>query len=277
MKSSGRIRAVTRVNKGQHTRTTIQAVRARACARNCTGPVVFQTRKSAPWPVSTSNENSPASVVYQSKTPGRFPGRKSVNKGMANSPVASTGTPRTTFPRDAPRTTARSEELTAKTVSQNSRPRGSSAWERNSIETPRKIKQPEHDHEGHVEPAERGRVEPRECHEQDAARRDQPHLVPVPERADGGEDGPSLQVGPGDQAVQGAHSEIEAVKDRVDGQHQGHDGEPDPFHGCLLARRHRAAHDFSPQPGQEKDAEHEIQAREAERREDHVPGVDRRG
>ena len=48
-----------------------------------------------------------------------------MNKGMANSPVASTGTPRTTFPREAPRTTARSEELTAKTVSQNSRPRGS--------------------------------------------------------------------------------------------------------------------------------------------------------
>ena len=30
------------------------------------GPVVFQTRKSAPWPASTSNENSPVRVVYQS-------------------------------------------------------------------------------------------------------------------------------------------------------------------------------------------------------------------
>ena len=238
------------------------------------GAVVFQTRKSAPWPASTSSENSPASVVYQSKTPGR-PGRKSVNKGMVNRPSLDRHTP-DHVPEGGPEDHGEERGADREDGVPELAPQGIVRVGAEFDRDPPEDQQPEHDHEGHVEPAERGRVEPRECHEQDAARRDQPHLVPVPERADGGEDGPSLLVGPGDQAVHDARPEIEAVEDRVDGQHPGRwrtrplPRSP-PSSSTPGRGRSRLSRD------EEEDAEHEIQAREAERREDHVPGVDRRG
>ena len=98
--------------------------------------------------------------------------------------------------------------------------------------------QPEDDHQGQVEAAERGGVDVREGHEQHAARGDQPDLVAVPDRADRRQHGPPLLIGPGDDAVDGADPEVEAVEHRVGREHARDDREPDCFHGrCPNASR----------------------------------------
>jgi hypothetical protein len=74
-----------------------------------------------------------------------------------------------------------------------------------------KDQQPQHDHQGQVEAAKGGGVNPRERHKQHAAGGDQPDLVAVPDRPDGREHRPTLRVRPRDQAVQNANAEIETV------------------------------------------------------------------
>jgi len=73
-------------------------------------------------------------------TPGSGPRRKSVHRGAKKRPLASSGTPRTTFPRAAPRKTARSALASEKTTSQKSLQIGCWRWFRNSIAIPRRMR-----------------------------------------------------------------------------------------------------------------------------------------
>ena len=97
-----------------------------------------------------------------------------------------------------------------------------------------------------------------------AARGDQPDLVAVPDRSDRRQYGPPLLVGPGDEPVDDAHPEVEAVQHRVDGEHGRDDREPDCFHGGVLMRRGRAAIDFLEDLHDEEHAEQQIQPGEAQ-------------
>ena len=65
---------------------------------------------------------------------------QSVNSSSENQPRASSGTPRTTLPSAAPRKTARSALAAQKTVSQAWRQSGEATWLRNSMATPRRMR-----------------------------------------------------------------------------------------------------------------------------------------
>ena len=88
----------------------------------------------------------------------------------------------------------------------------------------------EHDqqeHEARVEAAEQGRVGIGEHGEHGPSERHQPDLVPIPERADGVDRQPPLGLVLGDERVQDADPEVEAVEDGVAGQEHPEQEEPD--------------------------------------------------
>ena len=83
--------------------------------------------------------NPPTSAVYASSTPESFPGQKLSKSGMRNVPVGSSGTPRSTLPSAAPRTTAMSVLPSAKVTSQNDAQSGLLTWLRSSMASPRRM------------------------------------------------------------------------------------------------------------------------------------------
>ena len=80
-------------------------------------------------------------------------------------------------------------------------------------------------HEGQVEAAEHRGVDVRKGREDRAAASQQPHLVPVPYRPDGVQEGATVLVSPGKQ-VPDADPQIEAVEDRIAGQQNADEQEP---------------------------------------------------
>ncbi len=133
-------RIVNRVIRPVRPSTHHQTRDAMPRARSATGSGVLSATHSAPCIVSAARAPRPTITVYQSRIPDRGPGRKSVHKGSKKRPSASIGTPRTTLPRAAPKTTARRTLDAANRASQNGIQTGPSMWFRNSIESPRRIK-----------------------------------------------------------------------------------------------------------------------------------------
>src|SRR5690606_27157601 len=81
--------------------------------------------------------------------------------------------------------------------------------------------------EGDVEGREERRVPHREGGEGRAARREQPHLVAVPDGSDGVEEHPAFLFAPRQQVHVHAHAEIEALEEEVSGPEHGDENKPD--------------------------------------------------
>ena len=77
-----------------------------------------------------------------------------------------------------------------------------------------------------VEAAEHRGVPLGEGGERGPSGHDQPHLVGVPERADGIDDHPPLPVVPADHRQQDSHAEVEPLEEEVAGPEHGDEREP---------------------------------------------------
>lgn len=103
--------------------------------------------------------------------------------------------------------------------------------------------EPQDDHQWQEEPAEARGVEDGKGEHEDAADGDQPHLVAVPERADGPEDRRTLGLVAADDEMADPDAEVEAVEDHVDDDHGGQGGEPERGHKgsgpCSISRATR--------------------------------------
>ena len=149
---------------------------------------------------------------------------------------------------------------------------------------PAEDQRPEHEEDREVEARQPGGEHAREGDEERAARGEQPDLVPVPEGADGRQHLPALGVAPRDEQVEGAGAEVEAVEHDVGGEHRGGDGEPQLSHGAPRPGRRdrrgrpslervRSVGDLAPDQEEEQHAEHEVEAGEADQREQGRAGV----
>ena len=85
---------------------------------------------------------------------------------------------------------------------------------------------PEHEPEREVEPGERGGHDFREGEQERSAERQQPHLVPAPERPEGGDDLAALGAGPAGDPVQQARPDVPAVEHHE--HHQRDTEKPEP-------------------------------------------------
>ena len=103
-------------------------------------------------------------------------------------------------------------------------------WLRSSRLTPRRIEQPEHDHQRQIEAAEGRGVEERKGEVECAAAGEEPDFVAVPHGADGAQGGAAFRFGADEEQVEHADAEVEAVEDDVADDHYGDQPEPDETH-----------------------------------------------
>jgi hypothetical protein len=89
---------------------------------------------------------------------------------------------------------------------------GSIEWPRSSTAEAAQDEQPEHDHERQIEAAEGRGVEQREGEEEGASGGEQPDFVAVPDGADGADGLCALVFGAGDEEIEDADAEVEAVE-----------------------------------------------------------------
>ncbi len=90
--------------------------------------------------------------------------------------------------------------------------------------------QPEHDHQRQIEAAEGRGVEQGEGEEERASGGQQPDLVAVPEGADGTHGLLAFLFAAGDEEIDDADADVEAVEDDVGDQHDGDNPEPKSSH-----------------------------------------------
>src|SRR6202049_4337597 len=90
--------------------------------------------------------------------------------------------------------------------------------------------QPENHHQGQIESAEARGVENGESEEERAAGGDEPDFVAVPDRRDRADYGATFGVGMRNAHMNDADSEIEAVEQHVNGEHEGNKAKPEGGH-----------------------------------------------
>ena len=86
--------------------------------------------------------------------------------------------------------------------------------------------QPQHHHQREIEAAEAGGIQQRESEIQRAACGQQPHFIAIPYRTDSTNHGAPLFVIAGDEQMDCASSEIEAIQQNVNCNHHRYDHEP---------------------------------------------------
>src|SRR6185295_1833684 len=96
--------------------------------------------------------------------------------------------------------------------------------------------QPQHNHQGQIETAERGRVKGREGKVESAAAGQQPDFVAVPDRTNASEHDLPVGFAARQQRMQDADAQVEAVEHDIGGQHDGDDPEPDKSHSLSFSR-----------------------------------------
>ncbi len=90
--------------------------------------------------------------------------------------------------------------------------------------------QPQHNHQGQIESAERSGIKSREGEIESAATGEQPHFVAVPDRTNAPEHDLPVGFATRKQRRQDADTQVESVEHDVSGQHNSDDPEPDKSH-----------------------------------------------
>ena len=100
-----------------------------------------------------------------------------------------------------------------------------------------KDERPEHEPEREVEPGERGRHDSGEGEQERAAERQEPHLVPAPERSERGDDFAALEGGLRRDRVQSTRADVPAVEHGKQRQREAEKPEPQFSHAPPPWRR----------------------------------------
>src|SRR6266851_5673833 len=198
-------------------------------ARALTAPLVFICTHRAPCIMSASKANTPTRMVYQSRMPVSSPRRKLVHSGSKKYREQQARCAKQKIPKGIPN---RALDVIPE-------------FDRRSAQN----QQPQHNHQRQIKSAERAGVQRGKCEVQSSARRNQPHFVSVPYRADARQDLPTLLIRFCHKKMNRPRAQIEPIQEHVRRDHDCYQPEPDRSHRALLnppqGRLHlRRAEDF---------------------------------